>query len=156
MSTTFKHFKQLAEYALVLRLKNGGKHWHRFTDCFNLTKKVSVPLPCTHAAGAAPCALTLPLSSSSWHLLRQSGLLVNSTRAFSAWCRTAVSVVSYSCLHRISSWARPWMRHRGRRLSATDRHMCHQSVEQRITPCCWRDFGVRQCSKLDHTHGMRS
>ena len=57
--------------------------------------------------GRGRVLLTLPRSSSSWHLLRQSVLLVNSTRAFSAWCRTAVSVVSYSCLHRISSWARP-------------------------------------------------
>jgi len=51
---------------------------------------------------------TLPLSRRSWHLLRQSGLLVNSTKAFSAWSRVAVSVVSYSCLHRFSSWARLW------------------------------------------------
>lgn len=54
--------------------------------------------------------LTLPLSSNNWHLLRQSGLLVNSTRAFSACRRVVVSVVSYSCLHRISSWARLWKR----------------------------------------------
>lgn len=53
---------------------------------------------------------TLPLSRSSWHLLRQSGLLVNSTKAFSAWSRVVVSVVSYSCLHRFSSWARLWKR----------------------------------------------
>lgn len=52
--------------------------------------------------------LTLPLSSRSWHLFRQSGLLVNSTKAFSACRRVVVSVVSYSCLHRISSWARLW------------------------------------------------
>lgn len=139
-----------------------GNTWHRFTDCFNLTKKVSVPPPCTQAAGAAPCALTLPLSSSSWHLLRQSGLLVNSTRAFSAWCRTAVSVVSYSCLHRISSWARPWMRHRGRRLSATDRLVTHwhvssvSGIENHTLLRCWHHFGVRQCGKLDHMHRMWS
>lgn len=53
---------------------------------------------------------TLPLSRSSWHLLRQSGLLVNSTKAFSAWSRVVVSVVSYSCLHRFSNWARLWKR----------------------------------------------
>lgn len=106
---------------------------------------------------ASSWTLTLPRSSSSWHLLRQSGLLVNSTRAFSAWCRTAVSVVSYSCLHRISSWARPWMETEEGTL--LQEHTSVTSLGKRITPRYngWLDVLARQdMAKFDVHHHLIS
>lgn len=47
--------------------------------------------------------LTLPLSSSNWHWLKQSAELANCIRVFSASVRSAASVVSYSCLQSNSS-----------------------------------------------------
>lgn len=83
--------------------------------CFLGPKKQSTQRLGEHAAlvkiaqvRGAVWLRTLPLSRRSWHLFKQSGLLVNSTKAFSAWSRVVVSVVSYSCLHRFSSWARLW------------------------------------------------
>lgn len=49
--------------------------------------------------------LTFPRSKRYWHFVRQSGELVKVESALSAAFLVAVSVASYNCLQRRSSWA---------------------------------------------------
>lgn len=49
--------------------------------------------------------LTFPRSNRYWHFVRQSGELVKVDSALSAAFLVAVSVASYNCLQRRSSWA---------------------------------------------------